>query len=159
MERRRAGFGPEHYTAGGHRPINKIFGAILTHGLAETVGKILPLSTERAAQKQMPCEREKMQSSCRVEEEYCGGFPIQEAFLSQGFPSSASRNCSQRATATSHRDEEGHGKLSSEAATKHPKGKNCLHARLLFFLLILVLHGNVCQAIIFAFRVFTATEG
>lgn len=159
VERLRAGFGPERYTAGWHHPINKIFGAILTHGLAETMGKILLLNIERVTWKQFLRGRRKMQSSCRVEEERCGGFPIQEAFLSQGFPSSASRNCLQRGMATSHGNGEGHGKLPSKAATKHPKGKYCLHARLLFFLLVLLLYGNICQVIVFDFCVFTAAEG
>lgn len=39
MERPRAGFGPEHCTAGGYCPINKIFGAILTRGLHR--GKVI----------------------------------------------------------------------------------------------------------------------
>lgn len=56
-------------------------------------------------------------------------------------------------------DEEGQGKLPGEAAIKHPKGNYCLHARLLFSLLILLLYGNICQAIIFDFHVFTAAEG
>lgn len=52
---RLAGFGPEHYTAAGHCPINKIFGTILTHGLAETREKLFLLSIETAPQEQFPC--------------------------------------------------------------------------------------------------------
>lgn len=61
--------------------------------------------------------------------------------------------------AISQGDGAGHGKLPSEAAVKHPKGNYCLHARLLFSLLVLLLYGNICQAIIFDFHVFTVAEG
>lgn len=86
-------------------------------------------------------------------------FPTQKVFLSQGFPLLASRNCSQRGRAASQGDGEGHGKLPSGAALEHPKGNYCLHARLLFSLLVLLLYGNTCQAIIFDFCVFTVAEG
>lgn len=61
--------------------------------------------------------------------------------------------------AASQGDGAGHGKLPSEAAVKHPKGNYCLHGRLLFSLLVLLLYGNICQAIIFDFHVFTVAEG
>lgn len=59
----------------------------------------------------------------------------------------------------SQRDGAGHGKLPSEPAVKHPKGNYCLHGRLLFSLLVLLLYENICQAIIFDFHVFTAAKG
>lgn len=86
-------------------------------------------------------------------------FSAQKVFLSQGFPSLASSTCSQRGTAASQGDGEGHGKLPGEAAIAHPEGNYCLHARLLFSLLFLLLYGNICQAIIFDFHVFTAAKG
>lgn len=159
MERLRAGFGPEHYTADGHCPINKIFGAILTHGLAETVGKLFLLNIETARWEQFPCGRWMRLQHMQGWRGVLWRFPTQKVFLSQGFPSLASRNCSQRGTAASQGGGEGHGKLPSEAAIEHPKGNYCLHGRLLFSFLILLLYRNICQAIIFDFRVFTVAEG
>lgn len=76
-ERQRAGFGPECYTAGKHCPINKIFGAILTHGLAETMGKLFVMSIETVPWEQFPCGRQrKLRSAHSVEEVCCGAFPL-----------------------------------------------------------------------------------
>ena len=87
MERPRAGFGPQHYTAGGHCPVNKIFGAILTHGLAEAMGKLFFLSIETAPWEQFPCWRQmRLQSTCRVEEVCRGFFPLKRFSCPKALP-------------------------------------------------------------------------
>lgn len=160
-ERLRAGFGPEHCTVGGHCPINKIFGEILAHGLAKTMGKLLLLSIKTAPWEPLPCGRQvRLQSRRRLEEVSCGGFPLKSFSRLKAFPCWPLELAHREEwMAASQRDGEGHGNLPREAAVKHPKGNYCLHARLLFSLLILLLYGNICQAITFDFDVFTVAEG
>lgn len=86
-ERLRAGFGPEHYTAGGHCPINKIFREILTHSLAETMGNLFLLSIKTAPWEPFPCGRRvRLQSRQGVEEVSCGGFPLKSFSCLKAFP-------------------------------------------------------------------------
>lgn len=86
-ERLRTGFGPWRYTAGGHCPINKIFGAILIHSLAETMGKLLLLNIETAPREHFPCGRPmRLQSARRVEEVCCRGFPLKRFSCPKAFP-------------------------------------------------------------------------